>query len=67
MARAMRASGDRNPKAMRVRSRILVFTVIWSPWRNRCVEQGVGVSDMSLRESGEKSALLAKGARNLIA
>ena len=32
MARAMRASGERNPNAMRVRSRILVLVDSISPW-----------------------------------
>jgi hypothetical protein len=52
MARATRASGERNPKAMRVRSRSLVFTLstraLDSPWV-RPVERRVGLGNPGQR------------------
>ena len=36
MARATSASGERNPKAMRVRSRSLVFTLSTQAVRSHC-------------------------------
>ena len=45
MARAMRASGERNPKAIRVRSRILVVVDSMSPWDRR---RSGGLDDGSL-------------------
>ena len=48
MARAMRASGDLKPKAMRVMRRILVFMVIWRRALGGVCLWAVPVGDMSL-------------------
>ena len=62
MARATRASGERNPKAMRVRSRSFVFTLSTRAFRQsvaeRSVDAGAVVTDGAgqLHERGEPAA-----------
>jgi hypothetical protein len=51
------------PRPVRLTTFRQKFVLIWSRSRDGCVEQGLGVGDMSLTGSGVQSTLLAKGAR----
>jgi len=52
MARATRASGERNPKAMRVSIRSLVFTLSTFPTqRQRHSDEGIAPVDAPMRRA----------------